>query len=103
MANRKTAGEVREKIQAQKHLRRLEHYAFSTPDPEHGNEIPELSAQQVKVSLALLNKVVPDLRAVEIELGGKDDKPEVGSHPMTGKVEDWQDMFGSPSQDRKPH
>lgn len=103
MANKKTAEEVRQKIQALAHLRRLECYALNKPSPEEGGEVPQMTAQQVKVSLSLLNKVVPDLRAIEIELGEGVDRPEVGSHPMTGSAENWQDMFGNHNPDRKPH
>lgn len=55
---------VREKIRASQLVNRLEDHALGDA---------EMSSTQVQAALGLLKKVVPDLSAQQVELGGGDE------------------------------
>lgn len=104
MANRKVANEVREKIQASRIIRRLEAFVFNEPIKENNEEpaVPKMSAQQVKAALALVNKTVPDLKAIEVALDEETGKALIAAQPV-GTIEEWAKSFGNPNRDHKPH
>jgi hypothetical protein len=55
---------TRDKIQATQLIKRLQNYALSQPD-EQGNKV-ELDAGRLKAIDMLLNKTLPNLKAIEI-------------------------------------
>jgi hypothetical protein len=55
---------TRDKIQATQLIKRLQNYALNQPD-EQGNKV-ELDAGRLKAIDMLLNKTLPNLKAIEI-------------------------------------
>jgi hypothetical protein len=54
----------RETIKTTQLLKRVQMYALNEPDPQSGRPV-EMTATQVRAAELLLNKVLPNLQAVE--------------------------------------
>ena len=102
--------QMRSRVKATQLLTLLHAFVFGTPLKVNGREasIPELTAMQVKTALALLDKVLPNLTSVELQMDEDTTRFVIGAKPYTGQewLDEWrqqQALSGPPNTDLNTH